>query len=241
MEEKIYRSMEHLRVLAGVSQGMLTPEDMRAVVARYQLDLAQQRDLGELLHRAGLTTVSPEERAARLYVPTPLPVPDVPDEAAVRDAYEALREARLPALLASLEQDPDFARQTEEELSLLRASIADFSMCYGPEPHGWCVARIVSRAVMDVSRDRIRELRKTGWVCGTHTNRLCRNLHRKLTKQFPEPELAALVSHCSAGAPDVDESFRELSLLLLDIAPRIHVNLRVSAIRDFCESDTAPA
>lgn len=239
MEEKILKAMEHLRILSSVSQGMLTLEDLNAVIGRYQLDLDQQLDLSELLRQEGIVPVSPEERAARLSEPDPGPV--TPDETSIHEANEALWKLRLPALLEALDREDAFARQMEEEIPLLCDAIADYSVHYGPPPHSWCAARIVSHAIMDISGFRIRERRKNGWVCGTHTGNLRRALQRQLSNQFPEAELTALVACCSSDTSALESGpLRETLLLLLDMAPEIMVHPRISVIKAIYNSETTP-
>lgn len=113
-------------------------------------------------------------------------------------------------------------KQYCKEILLLKSAIAkraDESEC---EP-----VKIITDAVMEISNYRVREKRKTGWVCGTQVAHVSDRLQQWINYYFADNVLEELIRYCKEDEK-LDPHWYKILLSLLNHAPRIIVHPRYS-------------
>ncbi|MBQ2880644.1 MAG: hypothetical protein IJE40_00095, partial [Clostridia bacterium] len=129
--------------------------------------------------------------------------------------YEKLSEC-----MQKIKNDPQLERQYEEELTVLKKGIAQ--LC----ADGYSSAvKVIVTAMLNISRYRVREKLKNGWVCGTHVSALKSYSEKTVRFLFSEEELEALISCCVKGETLSDQQY-EILIMLLHYAPHMHINMR---------------
>ena len=108
---------------------------------------------------------------------------------------------------------------SKEELPLLQTALAEQRM-KSKMPSD----RIVTRAVMDISSYRVRDIRDKGWVCGTYMMKLRQNFETFLACLFTEEELKELIQ-CCIEKKELTSHQEEILLILLHNTPKTLVHM----------------
>lgn len=225
--DQIINAYERINVIRGVSSGVISIGQVQSVAQLYHLDEIQQTALATMLSENGIQPVPDHE--LRHPVADPPAVPSVPPKTEISPEVRAERLAKALLIYGEdLKEAPDRARQYQEELPLLKQAIVEEStdpMMKRPDV-------ILTRAIMAISRYRVRDTRHKGWVCGTHTNRVKDFFRHKLNFIYSTEELSALVQYCTDLNTEENTRFEQILLLILHDTPQTIVHPRISQYLD---------
>lgn len=221
---QIEQVFERIKVVLGVSGGVISIQQVQDIAGLNHLDAAQYAALTTMLSENGIHPIPDQALPQTAPVPETPPVPPqrkepTPEERAVRF------DQTLLSCLKDMAEVPARAEQYREEMPLLKQAIAqadETSKLRKPD-------RIISRAVMSISRHRVRDIRHKGWVCGTHSNHVRDLLRRRLHAMFSPEELTELIQYCAKANPEKNPHFDEALLVLLHLTPRTIVHPHLSA------------
>ena len=221
--DQVINAFEHIKVIRGLNNGNISLGQLQTILQRYHLDDAQQTALNALLSASGIQPL-PDSQLPRPMISF-TPAPKVPPKKEISPEVRAERFARLLACYQeALEEAPDLARQYQDELPLLKLAIASEAKDIGVKRPDL----VLTKAIMVISRHRVRDIRHRGWVCGTHSSNVRDFFRRKLNFVCSAAEQKALIQYCTDPGAEAESHFDELLLLMLHDAPRIIVHRNLS-------------
>ncbi len=112
-----------------------------------------------------------------------------------------------------LEKNPNLMEQYQEEAELLKEALAEHR-AKSERTSDW----IVTRAVMEISRYRVRDIRDKGWVCGTYMSRVRERFRCWLSYLFTGEELEQLIQ-CCLEKKELSSHQEEVIFILLQNTP----------------------
>lgn len=222
--DQISKAYEHIKVILGVSGGVLSMGHLQTIFRRYQLDGAQQAAVMDRLAEIGVGPMPEEDSPQPQQAPVSIRSPGWKRGYTPEQRQQHLNRVRQ-AYLEHTGENPGLPEQYQAEIPVLKAAVAQ-EAADGAQRRP---EKILSRAVMRIGHYRARKYRKEGWVCGTHSSRGRELLEGWLCWLCSDEELTALVRYCEDPTGAEDSYFEELLLLLLNNTPRIIVHRRLSA------------
>lgn len=227
--DQVKMCFERIRVIRGVNYGIITNEQIRDVFMLYQLSEDQQKQVYELLQSSGIYPIPEEEANQAVYARKTAQekeIQNVPNcEKRTDDekpAYVESREERFEQVLRlceeSIKENALLIEQYQKETYILKNAIAECATASNR-----AASRCVTQAVMEVSRYRVRDIRKKGWVCGTHMSRVKSQFERWLCWLFTEDELKELIRSCSLD-DELNPHHQKILLVLLHNTPQTLVH-----------------
>lgn len=228
--DRITSCLERARVIKGINYGIITNEQIQDLFAVLGLDKEQQARVLSILEAEHIVPIPEQEVPQKvrdlLDPPTVKAVPKQLDEQAKQQLRRELFERSLNAYRQDLEASPELAARYKAELSIFIQAVADLA----EKPYR-TVYKKMANACMAISNYRIRDARKSGWVCGTHTSSLREFLERWMWHVFSEDELLELIDCCVCAKALTPEQMDQVAVLLHN-SPRIHVNYREPFFED---------
>lgn len=228
--DRITSCVERIRVIKGVNYGVITNEQIQDLFVALDLNKEQQVQVLSILEKEHITPIPEQEVPQKvrdlLVPPSAKAIPKQLDEQTKRQLRRELFDRILNAYRRDLDAAPDLAARYEEELPIFIQAAADLA-----EKNYRTVYRKMANACMAISDYRIRDTRKSGWVCGTHTSRLRELLEHWMQLVFSEDELLDLIDCCVCAKALTPEQMDQIAVLLHN-APRIHVNYRKPFFED---------
>lgn len=225
--DQITNAFERIKVIRGVSNGNITIGQFQTIIRLHHLDKSQQAALIAMLVENGIQPVP--ESALPPDIPELSSAPNVPPKKEISPEVRAERFAKLLANYQEvLKEIPDLAGQYQEEIPLLKQAIAEKAA----DSSGKRPDLLLSRAIMVISRYRVREFRHRGWVCGTHVNKVQDYFRRKLNFIYSTQELRDLVQYCADPNAEENSRFEQILLLMLHDTPLTIVHPHPSEFLD---------
>ena len=173
--DKVVSCIERIRVIRGVNYGIITNEQIQELFVFFNLNEEQKKSVYASLEKDKSTPIPEDEvpqKVRDLHNPPPIVV--VPQELDEQTKRE-LRRKRFEKALGTYRQDlidkPILSERYEEELPIFIKIVAALK----DKPYRVPSQKIV-RTCMNISNYRVREARKSGWVCGTYMSALEKNL-----------------------------------------------------------------
>lgn len=227
--DKVKSCYERIRVIRGVSYGFISYEQIQDLFDIFQLDNGQQQSVMEMLENEGCCPVREDEipkrpfnedsapkNTDRLELETDAIVES--NEQASKMRRQSYREEMLQSYLQAVKDNPALVNQYQIEENIFRNAIIEHNAL-----HNKSVFKCISKAAMNISSYRVREINKNGWVCGTYMSHMRDNFERWLQCIFSEDELCEFISFCEKDN-ELDSQYREVLLLILHNIPKTLVH-----------------
>jgi len=225
---------ERVRIIKGVNYGIITNEQIELLLERYQLTEEQQRHFFALLREHGIKPINDSEvpdkvKKQRLETCSnneQVDENEETDSVPTVDERKRIREVKVQKIANEIKEDPKVFEQYKEELLILKEEILQ------QKNDGYKSAiKAITAAMLGVSRYRVRERLKRGWICGTYMSRVRERSERCVSYLFAEEELSDLIE-CCANNTELDARQTETMLLILYCAPHVLVHRSRGACLD---------
>lgn len=213
--DRISQAFERIKVILGVSSGVIVQSQVETVAQIYHLDEAQQKKLAEMLEQNGIPLSAEEYPPAPEAEPKPVKKADPTPEERHTAFLHDLAHCR-----AAMSEEPQLAQQYSREIPILKAFIAEWLEDSPDRMSDW----IIVKAVMELSSYRAREYRSEGWSCGTSLSHARELFRRRLCYLFCSDTLTELVHYCADPSEETNPHFEEILLLLVHRTPKTIVN-----------------
>ena len=228
--EKVYSCLTRVRVIRGVNHGIITNEQLSFLFDVLNLNEEERNTVLRILEETHIVPMLEDEvpqKVRELYNPPPITVVHKKiDEQTERDIqrnrYAEVRDAYKQAL----NDNPILPKIYEEEIPIFSNALTDLN----DKSYRTATQKIV-RACMSISSYRVREERKSGWVCGTYMSRVREHFEHWVQMVFREDELVELVE-CFTSAKELTPEQMEKVMILLHNIPKTLVNRGVSLMFD---------
>ena len=226
--DKVISCIERIRVIRGVNYGIITNEQIQELFAFFNLDEEQKRSVYASLEKDKITPIPEDEipqKVRDLHNPPPIVVvPQELDELTKRE----LRRKRFEKALGTYRQDlidkPILIERYEEELPIF------VKMVIALKDKPYCApSQKIVRVCMNISNYRVREARKSGWVCGTYMSRVRERFEHWVQMTFSEGEMAELIDFCFSSKELKQEHMDKVMVLLHNI-PKTLVHRNISSM-----------
>lgn len=221
--DKVKACIERITVIKGVNYGQISNEQLQDVYILYSLSEQQQEQVNEWMRQIGICPI-PESEMIRARqaksISYEAPKQDTPNEVTCEERFQSARRACMEAL----ESEDRLLAQYQEELLLLKNAIKEYSNNSTLKAES-----VITRAVMDISSYRVRDVRAKGWVCGTYMSRVRQIFRNWLCCHFAATDMAELIGCCTSTSPLTTKDVERL-LVLLHNTPRTLVHPRYSSL-----------
>lgn len=218
--DKALACFERIRVVKGVSGGIITNEQVDSLCSIFGLDEAEKQHVLELMARERIVPI-PEDEVPEKLRPAPKKPPE-PKEMTPEEWKQIYKERFSEALhrcKCAIEVEPELGKQYIKEVPVLKQALSDQ---YG-DPRFAASHRVMS-AAMYLSKYRVRKYRKRGWVCGTYMRSVEKYFLNWVRGVFSESELEELIACCGEGR-ELTQHQLEMLTVLIHKTPMIRVNL----------------
>lgn len=226
--DKVVSCIERIRVVRGVNYGIITNEQIQELFAFFNLDEEQKRSIYESLEKEKITPIPEDDvpqKVCDMHNPPPIVV--VPQELDEQAKCE-LRRKRFEKALGTYRQDlidkPILSERYEEELPIFIKMVIELK----DKPYR-APSRKIVRACMNISNYRVRESRKSGWVCGTYMSRVRERFEHWVQMTFSEDEMVELIDFC-VSSKELNQEQMDKVMVLLHNTPKTLVHRNISSM-----------
>lgn len=218
---KVKQCFNAMEVVRKVGNGLITQEEVEILVIKRDLNDVEKEVFYKLLDEHKIRPIV--TRDIEQYDSKPIVTEkqeEVDDE-----GDDEIREERFDRLYQEYEDEnkripPLGERLGQEKFDLMKAIVEHVTDSEDD------VFNVITDAIIDISRQRIKERRKSGWVCGTYVRGAKVLLENEIYLSFSKKQLKELVEFCKSGKTGSrnNEYWDKVLKVMLFNAPSLRVN-----------------
>ncbi len=232
MRENFLNAIKNAKIINSVGQGV-TVDALKILAIKYELTSEEYNALLNQLREENIQIMTVEEKLEneRKHNPTVVnkgPKNKVNEHTKVVSNDEIINMAADVSAKTNLSEDEIQAR-----VMLIKSEIPNHTRNNNSlEKAPSIVARALTSAGAQISREKLEKQGKSGWICGTYTGQVQKTLAKILKWKYTQERLKTIVDYCSNSCEDAD-GIAELTLIALvaDI-PFIIVHVAMSNLFD---------
>lgn len=223
--ELVKECIERIKVIKGVSNGLVSYEQIKTIIDFYDLNEEQIKALMKELDSNNIQPI-PEAKFPRKEVKRRRGCDEAVRYAISKQDRERRFKKELELCLEALKKNPSLLKQYDEELLILRKYIAEYGEKYEVR-YEKQEEYILDLAVREIGNLRVKDIRSKGWVCGTYMARLHDRFLRWIFCTFTQEELKELINSCGKEG-ELTSYQKAILFVLLHKAPEVLVHPRIS-------------